>query len=98
MASACLANSINAPLLVMATSVPYAYLNYGTKQQKPIIKVHLDSLRDYYMQDHFPPGSMGPKIEAAINFLEKGGKKVIICSPGNLQKALKGSSATIITK
>ncbi|MBI2507640.1 carbamate kinase [Candidatus Woesearchaeota archaeon] len=98
LASACLANSIKAEVLIMITSVPYAYLNYGTKQQKPIKKVHLDSLRDYYMQEHFPPGSMGPKIEAAINFLEKKGKKVIICSPENLQKALKGSSATIITK
>jgi len=98
LASACLASSINAPLLVMVTSVPYAYLDFGTKKQKPIKDIALDELRDHYMQEHFPPGSMGPKIEAAINFLEKKGVEAIICSPENIQKALKGSSATIITK
>jgi carbamate kinase len=98
LASACLANSISAQVLIMVTSVPYVYINFGKKEQKPIKKISLDKLRDYYMLGHFPPGSMGPKIKAAINFLEKSGKKVIICSPKNILKALKGSSATIITK
>ena len=98
LASACLANSINAPLLVIVTSVPYVYLNFGTKKQKALKEVTLEEARDFYMQDHFPAGSMGPKIEAAINFLEKKGKKAIICSSENLQKALNNKSGTIITK
>ena len=98
LASACLANSIKADLLIMITSVPYAYLNFGTRQQTPLKKISLDEARDYYMQDHFPPGSMGPKIEAAINFLDKKGKKVVITNPENLMKALNDKSGTIITK
>ena len=83
---------------MIVTSVPYAYLNFGTKKQKPLRKITLDEIRSYYMQDHFPPGSMGPKIEAAIKFLENKGKKVIITSPENLMKALNNKSGTIITK
>ena len=98
LASACLANSINASALIMVTSVPYAYLNFGAKQQKEIRKISLDKIRDYYMQDHFPPGSMGPKTQAAINFLEKGGEKVIITNPENIMKALNNKAGTIITK
>lgn len=98
LASACLANSINASVLIMVTSVPYAYLNFGAKQQKEIRKITLDKIRDYYMQDHFSPGSMGPKIEATINFLEHKGKKVIITNPENLMKALNNKRGTIITR
>src|SRR3990167_8893814 len=98
LASACLASSINAPLLVMVTSVPYAYLNFGTKKQKPIMEITLDKIRSHYMQGYFQAGSMGPKIEAAINFLENKGKKAIICSPENIMKALNNKAGTIITK
>ncbi len=98
LASACLASSINASILIMVTSVPYAYLNFGTNKQKPIKKMTLDKIRSYYMQGHFQAGSMGPKIEAAINFLEKKGKKAIICSPENIMKALNNKAGTIITK
>ena len=98
LASACLANSINASVLIIITSVPFAYLNFGTKQQKEIRKINLDKIRYYYMQDHFPPGSMGPKIEAAINFLQNKGKKVVITNPENLMKALNDKSGTIIKK
>ena len=48
-------------------------------------------------EGHFPEGSMGPKIEAAINFLKHGGKKVIITSPARVAKALKGKEGTSIT-
>ena len=98
LASACLANSIKADILIVITSVPYAYLNFGTKQQRPLKRISLSEMRDYYMQNHFQAGNMGPKIEAAINFLEKGGKKVIITNSENLKNALNNKSGTIITK
>ncbi|MBI2105849.1 carbamate kinase [Candidatus Woesearchaeota archaeon] len=98
LASACLASSIKASYLIMLTSVPYAYLNYGTKKQKPIKEISLEKIKELQFQGHFPPGSMGPKIQAAINFLEDKGKKVIITSSENLQKALEGKKGTIILR
>jgi len=98
LASATLASSINAQILMMLTSVPNAYLNYGTKKQIPIKEISLEKIKELQLQGHFPPGSMGPKIQAAINFLEKGGKKVIITSPENAAKALEGKKGTIIRK
>ena len=96
LASAALASSIKASVLMMLTSVPNAYLNYGTKKQIPIRTISLDKIKALQLQGHFPPGSMGPKIQAAINFLEDKGKKVIITSPENAAKALEGKKGTII--
>jgi carbamate kinase len=53
--------------------------------------------KEYLEQGHFPPGSMGPKIHAVIEFLEKGGKEALITSPENLAKALRGETGTRIT-
>src|SRR3989344_3077350 len=96
LASAALASSIKASVLMMLTSVPNAYLNYGTKKQIPIKIISLDKIKALQLQGHFPPGSMGPKIQAAINFLERGGERVIITSPENATKALEGKKGTII--
>lgn len=96
LASACLAKSIDADMLVILTDVPYAYLNYRTPQQKPIRKMTVREARKYLKEGQFPPGSMGPKIEAAVEFLENGGKKAIITSPGNIINAAKGGRGTII--
>jgi len=98
LASAALANSIKASVLMMLTSVPNVYLNYGTKKQIPLKTISLDKIKALQLQGHFPPGSMGPKIQAAINFLEKRGKKVIITNPENAIKALNNKKGTIITK
>jgi carbamate kinase len=53
--------------------------------------------KEYFEQGHFPPGSMGPKIQAVIEFLEKGGTEALITSPENLAKALRGETGTRIT-
>ncbi|OIO80413.1 hypothetical protein AUJ84_03575 [Candidatus Pacearchaeota archaeon CG1_02_32_132] len=84
LASQCLADSINADILVMITDIDRVYLNYKQKNQKGLDKASLKEIRKYYLEGHFPPGSMGPKIEAAINFLENGGKKVIITNVENI--------------
>jgi len=92
-ASACLANSIGADELIMVTDIDNVYLNYKEKGQKELGNVRLGEMKKYYGEGHFPAGSMGPKIEAAINFLENGGKKVIISDINNLD-----GGGTVIVK
>ncbi|MCD6108858.1 MAG: carbamate kinase [Thermoplasmata archaeon] len=91
-----LAEAINADLLFILTDVEKVYLNYGTKKQQPLDTVKLDEIKKYYTQGHFPPGSMGPKVLAAIRFLENGGKKVIISHIEKAWEALKEKTGTHI--
>lgn len=98
LASQCLANSINADLLIMITDIDKVYLNYKKQGQKALGKVKLEDMKRYYKEGHFPAGSMGPKIEAAINFLENGGKKVIITDIPNIEKAMKEKGGTVIVR
>jgi carbamate kinase len=98
LASERLAESIKAELLLILTNVEKVYLNYDTPKQKPLDKVTLDELKKYYKKGYFPPGSMGPKILAAIRFIESGGKKVIISHIEKACEALNGKTGTHITK
>jgi len=98
LASIVLARDIKAKNLFNLTGVDRVYLNFGKKNQKGLGKVSLKKIKEYYQQGHFPPGSMGPKVLAAIKFLEYGGKKVIITKSSLLEKAIKGKKGTIITK
>ena len=77
---------------------PNAYLNYKKKNQKPIKSLTIKEASKLLKEGQFPKGSMGPKIEAAIKFIEKGGKHTIITSPNKIQKALIGQSGTIIKR
>jgi carbamate kinase len=61
-------------------------------------KVSLEEIKAYYEEGQFPAGSMGPKIEAAMDFLENGGDKVIITSPENLERALRDGTGTHIIR
>ena len=97
LASACLARDIKADLLLILTGVKKVSLSYGTKKEKPLSKLTIKHAQHYLKQGHFPEGSMGPKIEAAIKFLKHSGKKVIITSPYQVKKALQGKEGTIIT-
>ena len=94
LASSCLAKSIGADALLILTDVSNAYLNYKRPQQAKLTKIKASKLKNY--MNHFPAGSMGPKIEAGIDFVEHGGKKAIITSPENAQKALNGKTGTVI--
>lgn len=98
LASSCLAKSIKANNLIILTGVDRVYLNFNKKNKKGIKKMNIKEAKKYQEEGHFLPGSMGPKIEAAIDFLENGGKKVIITSPNKLHKALKRKAGTIISK
>lgn len=96
LASARLAQDLKADLLLILTGVNKVCLNYGTKNEQPLSKLTIKQARQYLKEGHFPEGSMGPKIKAAIQFLQHGGKKVIITSPSKVQQALQGKEGTIV--
>jgi len=93
-----LAEAVEAELLLILTDVEKVYLHYGTPKQKTLDKISLKELKNYYETSHFPPGSMGPKILAAIRFLESGGKKVIVANIEKGWEALHGETGTLIVR
>jgi carbamate kinase len=95
-ASAVLARDIDAQTFLLLTNVDYVYLDYNTKRQKKLEELTVKQACKYLSQGHFPAGSMGPKIEAAIHFLEHGGKEVIITSMDKAKQALSGKAGTKI--
>jgi carbamate kinase len=98
LASERLAEAINAQLLLILTNVEKVYLNYNTPKQKSLDNVTLRDLKKYNNEGHFPEGSMGPKILAAIRYLESGGNKVIISHVDKGWEAFKGLTGTHIIK
>lgn len=98
MGSSLLARNLGADTFIISTPVNAVYLNFGKESQRPIHRATLPEIKQYLKEDHFKPGSMRPKIEAIIQFLEGSGKKAIITSPENLLKAIRGETGTTITK
>jgi len=96
-ASALLAAEINADFLFILTGVEQVAIHFGTPQQENLFEMTVEEALRYMDEGHFPKGSMGPKIEAAIMFLEKGGKNVVITSMDKLQDALEGKTGTRVT-
>jgi carbamate kinase len=96
-ASSLLAAGLGADLFLISTAVERVYLNYGQPEQTPVQHMTVAQAKEYLEQGHFPPGSMGPKITAVIDFLERGGKEALITSPENLARALRGETGTRIT-
>jgi carbamate kinase len=95
-ATSLLASDIKADLLIISTSVPKVFLNYGQADQRALELVRLPELKRYVRENHFAPGSMLPKIQAVIEFLEKGGEKAIITNPESLEDAMTGKTGTHI--
>ncbi|TDJ03184.1 MAG: carbamate kinase [Candidatus Dadabacteria bacterium] len=89
-------NFIGAELLLLITPVDRVAINFGTPEQKNLSKITLEEAERYFSEGHFAPGSMGPKIEAAIQFLRSGGKKAIITSLDCIESAIKGEAGTEI--
>lgn len=92
--AALLGRRLDAAELVFLTDVPFAYLGYGTEEQRPITHVTPATLRTYIQQGEFGEGSMRPKAEACASFVEAGGKRAIITSPDEAHLALAGSAGT----
>ena len=94
LASAKLAEQVNADILMIATDVEKVALNYGRVDYKYLDRVSISKAKEFMKQGHFPPGSMGPKVQAAINFLEAGGKRAIITSIEKIKDALLEKAGT----
>ena len=95
-ASAVIAREIGAEILCILTSVDHVSLNHGQSDEQPLGTTTLTRVRKYRDEGHFPSGSMGPKIGAAIMFLEQGGKMVTITSFANAREAVIGKAGTRI--
>lgn len=91
-----LASLISAEILLLITPVDKVAIFYGTPKEKSLSKITLEEAERYFAEGHFPPGSMGPKIEAAIKFLRSGGKKTIITSLQSIEEAIRGEGGTEI--
>ena len=98
LASAVLGLEIGAEKLIIITGVEKVALKFGTPQQIDLDRLTVSEAKKYMAQGEFPKGSMGPKIQAAINFIEGGGKEVIITSIEKTSQALKGNAGTRILK
>ena len=96
-ASALLAQQIGADLLLISTAVEKVALNFGKPNEQWLDHMTLAEAKTYMAEGtHFAKGSMAPKIEAVITFLETGGKKALITDPANIARALRGETGTFI--
>jgi carbamate kinase len=93
-ATSLLATKLSADMLVISTAVEKVYLNFGKPNQKALDKITVAEAKKYLSEGHFAPGSMLPKIEALVQFLEAGGKEALITDPANLARAVNGETGT----
>jgi len=96
LASARLAEEVGVDIFLIATDVQGVALNYGKKNQEFLRYLTTRQATRFLAQGHFPPGSMGPKIEAAVQFVRKTGKRAVIASIEDIESAVKGTSGTEI--
>jgi carbamate kinase len=98
LACSLLARELHADMLLITTSVERVALHFGTPEQRWVDHLTLDEARRYLAEGvHFAEGSMAPKIQAVIDFLEHGGTKAVITDPANVERALRGEAGTSIT-
>jgi carbamate kinase len=96
LASSLLATSLNADLLLISTAVEKASLNFKKPDQRDLDRISLSEAKRYAAEGHFAKGSMGPKVQAVINYLERGGRAALITMPETIGKALAGQTGTWI--
>ena len=98
-ASSLLARLIKADLFIISTAVEKIAINYGKPNEKWLDKMTLAEAKAYLAEGtHFAKGSMAPKIQAIIMYLENGGKEALITNPENIGRALKGETGTRIVR
>ena len=99
LACSLLATDIDAELLMITTAVEKVALHFGTPQQEWVDRMTLSQTKKYLAAGtNFAAGSMAPKIEAVIGFLERGGHTAIITDPANVERALNGETGTTIVR
>jgi carbamate kinase len=94
LASSLLARQLGADLLIISTAVEKVCLDFGKPTQRSLDRMSLADARRYIAEGHFKPGSMLPKIQAVVDFLENGGQEAIITDPAHLGAALAGAGGT----
>jgi carbamate kinase len=96
--AALLASSLETEILLMLTDVERVSLNFGRSDERKLDKISVEECKTYLAEGQFPAGSMGPKIESAVRFLESGGSKAIITSLEMAEEAIAGRAGTVITR
>jgi carbamate kinase len=96
LASARLAQEVGVDLLLIATDVPGAALDFGQAGERFLRRLTVAEARRYLRAGEFSPGSMGPKVEAAAQFIEAGGKRAMICALDAIEAAVVGAAGTEI--
>ena len=96
LASAVLAKTIGAEILLIVTDVPQVALRYGRPDQTWLSRLSVSEARHHFDAGEFPPGSMGPKIEAVLQFLETGGRRAVIADLDHVLDAMSGRAGTQI--
>jgi carbamate kinase len=94
--SALLARCLSAELLMFSTGVERVAWHYGAADERPLDRLSWSQAMQYLRQGEFPAGSMGPKIEGALEFLREGGHRAIVTSPERLAEAVRGRAGTVI--
>ncbi|HEX7552433.1 MAG TPA: carbamate kinase [Geothrix sp.] len=94
LASSLLARQLGADLLIISTAVEKVCLDFGKPTQRSLDRMSLADAKRYIVEGHFKPGSMLPKIQAVVDFLENGGKEAIITDPAHLGAALANQGGT----
>jgi carbamate kinase len=96
LATSLLARELKADLLIISTAIEKVCLNFRKPDQKDIDRMTLAEAKRYLAEGHFAPGSMKPKIEAIVEFLEAGGTQALVTDPQHLVPALEGRTGTWI--
>lgn len=96
LASGLLAAELGVDLLLISTGVEQVSLNFNTPQQQDLTHVTPNQLSRYIEEGHFAPGSMLPKVQAALDFVQKTGQQALITHPAHLERALRGETGTWI--
>ncbi|MEM4007244.1 MAG: carbamate kinase, partial [Nitrososphaerota archaeon] len=89
-----LATFIGANKFIILTDIDAVYIDYGKPTQRKIDVIKAIELKKLYDEGHFPPGSMGPKVKAAIRFIESGGEEAIIAELTQLMEAIDRKAGT----
>lgn len=89
--------TVGADTLIIATDIRKVALNFNRPDHRDLDRMTLSEARQYLREGHFLAGSMGPKIEASVEFLEGGGERVVITSPSQIRDSLAGLTGTTIT-
>jgi carbamate kinase len=98
LASAKLAEEVGVDIFLIATDVEGAALHFGKREQAFLRALTLEQADRYMREGHFPPGSMGPKVEAAVQYIKSGGKRAVITSIQGIEDAVAGKAGTEVTR